>query len=953
MGRAVRLRERDARNRDSLSPSFLPTAGPSEDTGVSGANEGPKRRWRKPSWLVLVAVLLGVAPAEAQTTGEVTLVSNINQGAGQGGQPATHNLANHDLAQGFRSRGGAALTSVELVFAVVPSSDLQVWVHQDDPDGPVVARLTVDASSLTTGENTFRTSSGGIELADRSYFVVLSAASGRVRGTLSNDEDCGLPDWRVWDAGWERGADGVWNVLDQTRSIRIKVNGTPSPPSIGDWEGPERLLVGNTDDTSTVFAAFRADRDDANDVQNRCGYHDFAQRFTTGAQSTRATHLTHYPHRTHGLQYTVSLRANKQEFVNGECRNLPGQRLSFGSYGPLDQPVRLLPNTRYRIVFDHLQGGQISDSPINSNRGVFRAATWNGENRESMSGWAVEDKHRRRWQCAVDLGSGSSCSKSKSDAGAINASGSDWEWMQVPSNCQGSPGDGNNFPSGIGGGMWEDYEVEFELRGRCIGCPEDAPRPTVSSAAIDGTAVTLTFDGALDEDSVPDTGNFHLEWQGSIRSVSDVGISGRTVTFTMAQAPNPGDAVTVTYVKPASNPLRDAANGNDVETFRDLAVTNNTGRGPGDPGGGGSPLGGGGGGSPSGGGGDPEPANGAPETAEEIDDRTLRAGAALEIDRAVAFDDPDGDALEYAAESSDPAVASAAVDGTTLTVRGVGPGAAEITMTAKDPDGATASQTFAVTVTGPETVWYLPPASDPARQGFVRVVNHSDAAGEATVTATDDAGVEYAPLVLALGPRQARHFNSEDLELGNADKGLTGATGPGTGGWRLELTSELDLEVLSYVRTPGGALSSVHDVVPEDESGAHRVVFFNPASNRVRVSGLRLINLGAEAAAVRISGLDDAGEVGERAVEVHSRGPGLAELERASAGVRGGRGAHRCARRRRGQVAPASHRRPTDSGDEPARQRGRGHLTNLPPADRGRGYERAPAVSLDTPKYTW
>ena len=48
------------------------------------------------------------------------------------------------------------------------------------------------------------------------------------------------------------------------------------------------------------------------------------------------------------------------------------------------------------------------------------------------------------------------------------------------------------------------------------------------------------------------------------------------------------------------------------------------------------------------------------------------------------------------------------------------------------------------------------------------------------------------------------HFNSGDLEQGNADKGLTGATGSGEGSWRLALTSPLDIEVLSYLRTLGG-----------------------------------------------------------------------------------------------------------------------------------------------------
>ena len=131
--------------------------------------------------------------------------------------------------------------------------------------------------------------------------------------------------------------------------------------------------------------------------------------------------------------------------------------------------------------------------------------------------------------------------------------------------------------------------------------------------------------------------------------------------------------------------------------------------------------------------------------------------------------------------------------------------------------------------------------------------------------AFDDAGVEHGPLTLRIGANAAVQFNSADLEAGNAARGLSGGVGEGSGEWRLELRTGLDLEALAYVRTPGGALASVHDVVPEDEAG-HRVVFFNPASNRTQVSRLRLINPGEEAAAVRISGIDAAGETGESAV---------------------------------------------------------------------------------------
>ena len=65
-----------------------------------------------------------------------------------------------------------------------------------------------------------------------------------------------------------------------------------------------------------------------------------------------------------------------------------------------------------------------------------------------------------------------------------------------------------------------------------------------------------------------------------------------------------------------------------------------------------------------------------------------------------------------------------------------------------------------------------------------------------------------------LGAGETVHFNSDDLELGNPRKGLTGSTGAGAGAWRLALKSELDLEVLSYIRTEDGFLTAMHDLAP-------------------------------------------------------------------------------------------------------------------------------------------
>ena len=144
------------------------------------------------------------------------------------------------------------------------------------------------------------------------------------------------------------------------------------------------------------------------------------------------------------------------------------------------------------------------------------------------------------------------------------------------------------------------------------------------------------------------------------------------------------------------------------------------------------------------------------------------------------------------------------------------------------------------------------------RQGFVRIINHASEGGTVRIDAFDDDGMQYGPLTLEIGAGETVHFNSGDLEQGNVDKGLTGATGTGEGSWRLALTSTLDIEVLSYLRTHDGFVTSMHDLVPRTEAG-YRVPIFNRGSN-TRVSQLRVINPGAETAEVTIEGVDDAGE---------------------------------------------------------------------------------------------
>ena len=170
-------------------------------------------------------------------------------------------------------------------------------------------------------------------------------------------------------------------------------------------------------------------------------------------------------------------------------------------------------------------------------------------------------------------------------------------------------------------------------------------------------------------------------------------------------------------------------------------------------------------------------------------------------------------------------------------------------------------------------------AATAGRQSFVRIVNRSSEAGTVAAYATDDSGTvhgaEFGPegrfaFTLPIGANQALHFNSDDLENGNADKGIEGV-GDGDGHWRLRFSSHRDIQVLAYMRTEDGFLTALHDVVgyPGRE---HQVPMLNPGSNADRESSLRIVNATSAATSVTIRGYDDRNAEGDRAVRIALRG---------------------------------------------------------------------------------
>ena len=200
-------------------------------------------------------------------------------------------------------------------------------------------------------------------------------------------------------------------------------------------------------------------------------------------------------------------------------------------------------------------------------------------------------------------------------------------------------------------------------------------------------------------------------------------------------------------------------------------------------------------------------------------------------------------------------------------------------------------------------------SADRSQQGLVRIINRSDQAGTVRIHAIDDDGDRFGPIDLSIGRLATVQFNSEELEEGNSGKGLSGGVGNGDGDWRLELTSDLDIEALAYIRTDSGFVTTVHDVAQVElvegdiggvgDSLLYRVQFFNPGKNSSQVSRLRLINpMGAENV-VTISARDDRGDTasgGDVTVTLaphEARTITAAQLESGGTGIEGSLGTGR------------------------------------------------------------
>ena len=90
--------------------------------------------------------------------------------------------------------------------------------------------------------------------------------------------------------------------------------------------------------------------------------------------------------------------------------------------------------------------------------------------------------------------------------------------------------------------------------------------------------------------------------------------------------------------------------------------------------------------------------NQPPAPVETLPDRELALHGTADLDVSSVFVDPDGDALRYAVSSSAPHVVTVSASGARVTLTAAGVGTAAIRVTATDPGGLSATQSFTVTV---------------------------------------------------------------------------------------------------------------------------------------------------------------------------------------------------------------------------------------------------------------
>ena len=442
-------------------------------------------------------------------------------------------------------------------------------------------------SSLSVGDNTFTASGGGIDLdAGTTYFFVWDSSSAPI-GTqtrISHTEsegDTGAAGWSMADVYHFRDIGGSTWSAHATRSIQIAVKGyakdETAPALASAWvDGTtlrlnynERLDTGSTPATGDF--TYSVDGGTTNTNPTGVAMSRGAVTLTLGTAVTAGQTVTvSYTAGTNPVQDTAGNDA--ANLTNRSVTNVTGvtkptvSAVEIVSTPQVDTDSNGTPDT-YGLNEKVKVGLTFSEAvDVTTSAGTPRLQVLFGGNNwaeyESGSGTTeltfaitVEEPHET-------TGVGVNGNTLELNGGAIASASSD-----APANLVHTALSRNS-----------NHKVDWQQ--------SETTAPTFESAAVEGTALTVTFDEDLDSASRPTSSRFSVSVTpaGSTSPTTvngtsaQVGITGDTVSVTLASAVAGGDTVTVSYAKgDASQPLKDTASpANEVADFSGQAVTNNT-----------------------------------------------------------------------------------------------------------------------------------------------------------------------------------------------------------------------------------------------------------------------------------------------------------------------------------------------------------------------------------------
>ena len=136
------------------------------------------------------------------------------------------------------------------------------------------------------------------------------------------------------------------------------------------------------------------------------------------------------------------------------------------------------------------------------------------------------------------------------------------------------------------------------------------------------------------------------------------------------------------------------------------------------------------------------------------------------------------------------------------------------------------------------------PASNENQVSRLRVINPGEAPAVVVTEGIDDAGASPGTAVeLTVSPGASRTLTAQALESGRweADSGVSGALGDGKGKWRLAVTSEQSIGVMSLLSSPTGHLVNLSTAAPVGVPVPPPVV---PAYAAIEVTGKTIASVG-------------------------------------------------------------------------------------------------------------